>query len=146
MPTFPACTLTVILFMCTIELFCGSIEWSDETTNIVTASEISVPENLQELKPQLCCVHNPKENKYDLYWVWNNGVYKISSYTEDECTVYRLPDSRQDLPRLETKKEHFYKYNYNFEEYEEPTLVAQKTEKTYTLYVCEASYKEMYTK
>lgn len=137
--------LLEFMFITDMRAYNNNIRWFDKIDLDITTEGITVPENLQELELHFCCVHDAKEQKYDLYWAWDNGIYKISSYTEDECTVYRLSDSRQDLPKLKTNEETFYKYNYNFEIFEEPTLVDTKKEKTYALYVCESSYKEMYT-
>lgn len=141
-------TATIFLFCMVTYNFFG-FRWTEgsmEKTLSPITEQFTPPENLKELNPQFCCVHDAKEEKYRLYWAWNGGICEFASYTENGCTVYRLPDSRQDLPKLETETKHFLKYNYNFEMYEEPTLVDEKTEETYNLYVCESSYKEDYTK
>lgn len=140
-----AVLLSISMFICCSLDFADHIYWSEKIDLNITTKQVEIPEDLQELDVKFVCIHNPKEKKYHLCWVWKNGVYQISSYTEDECSVYRLPDSRQDLPKIKITEEKSYKYNYNYESYEEPRLVDTKTEKTYQLYVCESSYKELYT-
>lgn len=139
-----ASLLPICIFLSGICGYYSNIHWSDPTTKIKEKT-FGVPEKLKEFDVKFECVHNSKEGKYDLYQVWSNGICKIASYSEDECKVYRLPDSISNLPRVETTVKTQYQYNHNFDMFQKPTVEDTYKEETYELYISESSYKEDYT-
>lgn len=139
-----ASLLPICIFLSSIGGYYSNIRWSEPTIKIEKET-FAVPEKLKAFDVKFQCIHKSKEGRYDLYQVWSNGICKIASYSEDECKVYRLPDSSSNLPRVETTVKTKYQYNHNFDAFQKPTVEDTSKEKTYELYISESSYKEDYT-